>query len=397
MWITEWNMDPWGADPNNPANLGGPPLPQLTDGDVKHMQAKAVLRFLTASVNKGVSAVYFYAAKHGNLALVDPAFFTALETGGGAYPGDNAGGETMLAVRRLSASLTGTQVIDQPRSLSLQEVGDYEGGKQFEGDGTDAHPALYDRDVVGFFPYQVNERRFVIPVYVMTRNIAKLYRPEAPVGDTSRFDLPEGRFRLTIGGLRDSGQIGVRASDPLSGRSVPTRVVSRSSDTLVVELPLTDSPRLLVIDELTAAGTTVAPLEVADLRVEPARWRLGSRLPRLSRQIRVGTKISYRLSAAAKVGLTFERVKAGRKVGRRCARPSRRMKRRKRCIRLVRAGHLSVNARAGLNQMRFEGRLSRRRRLKPGRYLLTASATDRNGNRARPKSTRFTVLRGRRR
>jgi thrombospondin type 3 repeat protein len=250
MWVTEWNMDPSGADPSNPANAGGPPLSRLTDGDVRHMQAKAVLRFLTAWVNKGVSAVHFFAVKQGNLALVDPGFFTALHQGGGAYPGDDLGGETMMAVRGLSAALTGAEPVGQTRSLSLQEIGDYEGRMQFEGDGTAAHPPLYDRDVVAFFPYQVNDHRFVIPVYVMTRNIAKLYRPEAPVGDTTRYDLPDERFRLSIGGLRTSTRIAVRASDPLSGRSIATRVVSHSGDSLVVELPLTDSPRLLTIDEL---------------------------------------------------------------------------------------------------------------------------------------------------
>jgi Bacterial TSP3 repeat len=250
MWITEWNMDPSGADPSSPANAGGPPLPQLTSPDMRHMQAKAVLRFLCAWVNKGVSAVDFFAANAGDFALVDPAFFAAVRGGGGTYPGDDLAGETMLAVRRLSASLVGAEALGQTRSLSLEEIGDYEGRKQFEGDGTPGHPALYDRDVVGFFPYQLSDRRFVIPVYVMTRNIAKLYRPDAPISDKMRFDLPEERFRLTIGGLRSNSGIEVRASDPLSGRSIATRVISHSGDSLVVELPLTDSPRLLTIDEI---------------------------------------------------------------------------------------------------------------------------------------------------
>ena len=82
----------------------------------------------------------------------------------------------MNAVRRLAASLAGAQPPSRHASLSLEEVGDYEASRQFAGDGTTAHPSLFDRDVVGFFPYQVNEGRFVIPTYVMTRNVAKLYR-----------------------------------------------------------------------------------------------------------------------------------------------------------------------------------------------------------------------------
>jgi hypothetical protein len=136
---------------------------------------------------------------------------------------------------------------------------------------------------------------------------------------------------------------------------------------------------------------------VTGVRVSPAVWRLGSRRPRLSKRIHAGTKISFRLSAAAKVRLTFERARPGRKVRRRCASPSPHTKRRKRCTRFVKAGRLGVNARAGLNRLRFEGRLSRRRSLKPGRYRLTVSTMARNGNRARPKRTRFRVLRARRR
>jgi hypothetical protein len=243
IWITEWNMHPAGADPNLPS------VAQMTANDVRHMQAKAVLRFATSWVNKGASAVHFYAVKGNGLDLVDPAFFTSLYEGGGAYPGDDRGGEAMMGFRRLAAALAGARQLRQTRSLSLQEIGDYEGHKQFDGDGTAAHPPLYDRDVVGFFPYQLDDHRFVVSTYVMTRSIVKLYRPNAPRDDSTRYDLPEARFRLTIGGLRTGAGVDVRATDPLSGRSVPTRVVSGAGDTLVVELPLTDSPRLLTIAE----------------------------------------------------------------------------------------------------------------------------------------------------
>ena len=48
-------------------------------------------------------------------------------------------------------------------------------------------------------------------------------------------------------------------------------------------------------------------------------------------------------------------------------------------------------ARAGRTRLRFEGRVTRTRRLVPGRYrlILTAAA---NGRRSRPPLLRFTVL-----
>jgi hypothetical protein len=36
-------------------------------------------------------------------------------------------------------------------------------------------------------------------------------------------------------------------SDPMTGATVPLTVVSRATDSMVVDVPLTDSPRVLVI------------------------------------------------------------------------------------------------------------------------------------------------------
>jgi hypothetical protein len=119
---------------------------------------------------------------------------------------------------------------------------------QFAGDGTADHPPLYNRDVLAFLPFQVHARRFVIPIYVMTSNLAKNYKPAAPSTDPTRYDMPPETYRLTIGGTGGPGTT-VSASDPLTGKAVPVKVVSSEPGRLVVELPVTDSPRLLKIDE----------------------------------------------------------------------------------------------------------------------------------------------------
>ncbi len=101
VWITEANLDPTGADPSDPTNPGGS-IARLTRRDVEHLQAKAALRYYTAFVNKGVSAVHLFAVKGGaTLSLVNPGFFERLRRSGGQYPGADAGGETPRAVRRL--------------------------------------------------------------------------------------------------------------------------------------------------------------------------------------------------------------------------------------------------------------------------------------------------------
>ena len=231
MWITETNLDPTGADPSKPSESGSGPLTTLTGRDRDVLQAKVVLRYLTSFVNKGVGAIYFYAARDRVFGLVDESFFAA--AGAGRYPGNGSGGETTGAVRRLVESLRGATDLSETKPVSLLDVSDDHDRRQFAGDGSAAHPPLYDRDVVGFFPYQIDEDSYLIPAYVMTRSLAKPYRP--------------ARFRLMV---KIPGMSGVtaRATDPLLDASVPVKVVSQDGDRLVLELELTDSPRLVTLD-----------------------------------------------------------------------------------------------------------------------------------------------------
>ena len=144
--------------------------------------------------------------------------------------------------------MEGAEQISTPRSLELRALTDYEDNIQFEGNGTAAYPPLYNRDVFAFLPFQVNAHRFVIPIYVMTRNVDELYKPSAAMSDPTRFDLPPERYGMKIGGV-DGSEALVSATDPLTGETIPVDVISRSEDEIVVEMPVTDSPRLLTIEE----------------------------------------------------------------------------------------------------------------------------------------------------
>jgi uncharacterized repeat protein (TIGR01451 family) len=144
----------------------------------------------------------------------------------------------------------------------------------------------------------------------------------------------------------------------------------------------------------TATATVnVAALAVSNPKVNPATFRLGSLLPKFTRKPPVGTTISFTLSEPAKATLTFSQPKTGRKAGRRCKPLTRSNRRKPRCTIPNVRGTLSFVGHADTNKLRFQGRLSRTRKLKPGRYTLTVTATDSAGNRSRPRSTRFTIVR----
>lgn len=241
VWMTEMGLDTGWAESQHGLGL------TLDDADIGHLRAKAALRTLVSYVNKGVTQVDLYAAVTREWGLVGGTFWDRWRDTG-RYPGDETGGPVLVGVRRLVATL-GDDTITTARSLTLASIGDYGGRKQFDGDGTPEHPDLFDRDALAVFPFQASDHRFVIPVYVMTRNLARTYGNGA--AGPARFDLPAERYQLTIGGA-DAAKARVRAVDPLTGDAVPVDVVRRDGTWLVVELPVTDSPRLLILDDAGA-------------------------------------------------------------------------------------------------------------------------------------------------
>jgi hypothetical protein len=128
-------------------------------------------------------------------------------------------------------------------------------------------------------------------------------------------------------------------------------------------------------------------------------WALGSGLTSLTgagRTAKRGTTFRYALSEPATVTIAIARVLPGRRVGRRCAKPSRTNRRRRRCNRYKRAVVLTRAAQAGANETPFSGRWldsrNRRRALTPGRFRATITATDAAGNASTPTRLNFRVV-----
>ena len=105
-------------------------------------------------------------------------------------------------------------------------------------------------------------------------------------------------------------------------------------------------------------------------RLTPATFRQGGL-----------TTISFRLTEAAKVRVSFEQKLPGRRAGGRCVKP--RKGTRSNCTRYVRIRTtMTINGKAGANTVSFRGKLSRSRKLAPGRYRVTLVATDATGKRS---------------
>jgi hypothetical protein len=135
---------------------------------------------------------------------------------------------------------------------------------------------------------------------------------------------------------------------------------------------------------------------LSGLAVGPRTFAIGSRLPTLlpaRKRPPTGTTISFTLSHPATAKLVFFRIESGRRVGGKCRTRSRSNAKRPRCTRKVAVRTaLSVPARAGLNRVRFQGRIGSRQRLGYGQHELVAVATDANGRSSAPRRTGFKIV-----
>jgi hypothetical protein len=221
VWVTETNLDVSAV------------AETVDEAARRRLHAKAALRGIVAWVSKGVTAYHLFSARDDSgLDLVQP--------------GVPDGGPAMVALGRLTAALRPPGRVGRIRPISVAEVATSHDRRQFDGDGTAAHPPLADRDVVAAFPFQLAPSRHVVAAYVMTRNLARR-RPGSGPADPRRFDLAPARYRLRLTGVARGAR--ATATDPLTGERVPVSARRVAGGDVVVSVSLTDSPRLI---DLTA-------------------------------------------------------------------------------------------------------------------------------------------------
>jgi Tol biopolymer transport system component len=127
-----------------------------------------------------------------------------------------------------------------------------------------------------------------------------------------------------------------------------------------------------------------------------ARVMLGARSDRGDRGKRAGrtkpgTAFKFRLSEDASTQIKLVRERSGRRKGKRCVKPRKGLHRR--CVRRDTIGTLTrERTHAGANRVRFTGRLGSRP-LPPSGYSAVVVATDAAGNRSKPRSVKFHVVR----
>jgi hypothetical protein len=111
------------------------------------------------------------------------------------------------------------------------------------------------------------------------------------------------------------------------------------------------------------------------------------------KRVHSGTTIHFSLSEAATVVFGVQRTLPGRRSGRSCVAPSRRLRHAAHCARTQLLGSFARTAAAGAGTVAFSGRLAGGA-LAVGAYTLTATPTDRAHNKGRVQSAAFAVVKG---
>ena len=141
-------------------------------------------------------------------------------------------------------------------------------------------------------------------------------------------------------------------------------------------------------------GSVSATPAVGGFNQSASRWRRGGALPHISSVGRppVGTTFSFSLNEPATLSFVFTQRVAGRRVNGRCVAVAHGNAGKPRCKRTVNVGSFGLAGHAGLNKVRFQGRLSGARTLKPGTYSVAVAARDSRGLKAVSQSLSFTVV-----
>lgn len=162
--------------------------------------------------------------------------------------------------------------------------------------------------------------------------------------------------------------------------------------------PPAEPPSPAVTPDRTAPVISHVELSHRKFRVAPqatpVKATVSSQPHRRSRHAPAGAALRFTLSEPAAVTIAIARELSGRRVGHTCRKPSHRLRKRKRCVRLKTIGTLKRKVKSkGAKQVAITGRIgSRKRRLTPGRYRLTIGASDAAGNAAERRTVRFRVV-----
>ena len=204
--------------------------------------------------------------------------------------------------------------------------------------------------------------------------------------ESDALEIAMGPSHGTIGGLSDDGKVIYTPNKDFQGSDAFTYTgTDGTSEALPASVTIQVGQQSSTVDQ--------TPPSISGISVSAKKWRLGSALAKISK-VPVGTTISFRLSEAARATLTFQRQGPGRKSGKNCVKQTSGNKSHPKCTRYINAGSINADAKAGQNKVRFQGLLTKTRKLSLGGYRVVVGARDAAGNKASRNGPTFTIVAG---
>ncbi len=158
------------------------------------------------------------------------------------------------------------------------------------------------------------------------------------------------------------------------------------------------APTPEVVRPAATTPPTAKPVtpKITKLKLTRKRFRVGSKRTATSaatkKKTPVGTALRFTLNTRSALRVTIEKRTTGRRVGKTCRKATKKLRKRKACVRYVRVGTLKrKQVKIGNRYLAFSGRIGKKA-LKPGRYRFSLVAT---AGTTRSKTVRaaFTVTR----
>ncbi|MBJ7355109.1 MAG: hypothetical protein JHC98_09805 [Thermoleophilaceae bacterium] len=131
------------------------------------------------------------------------------------------------------------------------------------------------------------------------------------------------------------------------------------------------------------------------LKLTNTKFRVGKKstalVAKAKKKAKAGTTLSYTLSEIATTSIAVQKATTGRKSGTSCVKPTKSLKKAKKCTRYAVVKTLTRLQLAGANKVSFSGRIGKTK-LKAGKYRFSVTGKDANGNTSLPVTKAFTIV-----
>jgi len=262
VWMTETN---WYRQ-NYLTKLATESNVSITDPSLNQLEqflaTKALLRIYSFYSNKGIETVNIYAAKSNDhqFSVIAEEFFKALNNNNGELTPEieKLAGPQLAAMKNVTNIMRQGESIESPRKLQVIDIKVPNPILQFKGDGTQAHPDVFNVQDLAVLPTQLSNNRFAIGYYVATQHFTKAYHYKYSVTDPRRYEMPDQYFEITLMNIKGNGSK-ISVYDPITNNNIPVSVTRRTSNTISIKMPAVDYPRYLMINENETGAQVLNP------------------------------------------------------------------------------------------------------------------------------------------